>query len=75
MSFAIGQGFDFNLQFEQLFFSIVPSALFIITAIWRTTSQTRKPNIVHARTFQYMKLVCDALLLVLRNTYRLYRAQ
>lgn len=50
--------FDFNLEFEQLFFSILPSALFIVAASWRAVSQARKPKIVHAPTFQYIKLVC-----------------
>lgn len=53
--------FDFSLQFEQLFFSIVPSALFIVASSWRTLSQARKPKMVHAPTFQYIKLVCTAL--------------
>ncbi|POS73509.1 hypothetical protein DHEL01_v208095 [Diaporthe helianthi] len=48
--------FDFNLQFEQLFFSIIPSALFIVTSLWRTLSQARKPIIIHAPVFQYIKL-------------------
>ncbi|KAF2241163.1 putative ABC multidrug transporter [Trematosphaeria pertusa] len=62
--------FDFSLQFEQLFFSIVPSALFIVASSWRTLSQARKPKMVHAPTFQYIKLgaitayVCLALALV-----------
>ena len=34
--------FDFNIQFEQLFFSIIPSVLFIITSLWWTVSQARK---------------------------------
>jgi ABC-type multidrug transport system fused ATPase/permease subunit len=60
MSFVAGHGFDFNLQFEQLFFSVVPSALFIFAAVWRTISQSRKPKIVHASMFQYTKLVCES---------------
>jgi len=50
--------FDFNLQFEQLFFSIIPSVLFIITSLWRTLSQARKPNVVNAPIFQTVKAVC-----------------
>jgi hypothetical protein len=53
--------FDFNLQFEQLYFSIVPSALFIVASSWRTLSQARKPKMVHSPTFQNIKLVCIAL--------------
>ncbi|KAJ3577733.1 hypothetical protein NPX13_g2830 [Xylaria arbuscula] len=48
--------FDFNLQFEQLFFSIVPSVLFIISSLWRVIYQARKPAIVHAPTTQWIKL-------------------
>lgn len=51
-------GFDFTLPFEQLFFAIVPSALFIIASLWRLLSQSRKPKVVHTSTFQYIKLVC-----------------
>lgn len=50
--------FDFNIQFEQLFFSIIPSALFIVSSLWRTISQVRKPTVVKtAPTFQLFKLV------------------
>ncbi|KAJ5375709.1 ABC transporter integral membrane type 1 [Penicillium concentricum] len=48
--------FDFNIQFEQLFFSIIPSALFIVTSVWRTLSQARKPTVVNAPIFQLIKL-------------------
>lgn len=51
------EGFDFNIQFEQVFFSIVPSVLFIITSLWRTFSQARKPSVVDAPFFQLIKLV------------------
>lgn len=53
--------FDFGLQFEQLFFSILPSVLFIATCIWRTTSQARKPIVVHAPAFQVTKVVSTML--------------
>jgi hypothetical protein len=53
--------FDFNLQFEQLFFSIVPSALFIAASAWRTLSHVQKPIIVDALTFQRIKSVCFSL--------------
>lgn len=55
------KGFDFSLEFELLFFSIMPSAIFIIASSWRTLSQARKPKMVHAPTFQCVKLVCIAL--------------
>jgi ABC-type multidrug transport system fused ATPase/permease subunit len=53
--------FDFNVQFEQLFFSIIPSVLFIVTSLWRTVSQARKPTVVDAPVFQLIKLVCRFL--------------
>ncbi|KAM0467781.1 hypothetical protein ACHAP7_011585 [Fusarium lateritium] len=48
--------FDFNLQFEQLFFSIIPSVLFIVFSLWRSLSQARKPTVVDAPVFQLIKL-------------------
>ncbi|SPJ78957.1 related to multidrug resistance protein [Fusarium torulosum] len=49
-------GFDFSLQFEQLFFSIIPSVLFIVFSLWRSLSQARKPTVVDAPVFQLIKL-------------------
>jgi hypothetical protein len=49
--------FDFGIQFEQLFFSIIPSALFIITSLWQTVLLTRKPTVVNAPIFQRIKAV------------------
>ncbi|PWY89950.1 putative ABC multidrug transporter [Aspergillus heteromorphus CBS 117.55] len=51
-----GKQFDFSIQFEQLFFSIIPSVLFIVTSLWRTLSQARKPTVVDAPVFQLIKL-------------------
>lgn len=48
--------FDFNLPFEQLFLSIIPSAIFILSTSWRIVRQSRKPNVINARTFQLIKL-------------------
>ncbi|CAI6338803.1 unnamed protein product [Periconia digitata] len=48
--------FDFNLQFEQLFFSIIPAALFISAAIWRAVYQARRPVVVKAPIFQSVKV-------------------
>lgn len=53
--------FDFNLPFEQLFMSIIPSALFILSTSWRIVRQFRKPNVINARTFQLIKLVSEDL--------------
>lgn len=49
--------FDFNIQFEQLFFSIVPSVVFIVASSWRAVAQLRKPTLVKAPIFQFIKLV------------------
>jgi hypothetical protein len=66
MPFSIGnedllqmnqEEFDFGVQFEQLFFSIIPSGLFIVTSLWRTLSQARKPTMVDAPIFQFIKVV------------------
>jgi hypothetical protein len=50
-------GFDFSLQFEQLILSIIPTAIFIFSAIWRIVLQLRKPTIVHDLNFQLIKVV------------------
>ncbi|KAF3067612.1 Multidrug resistance-associated protein 1 [Trichoderma lentiforme] len=47
---------DFNIKFEQVFLSILPSDLFIIAASWRTISQARKPVLVNAPLFQIIKV-------------------
>ncbi|KAK2861371.1 hypothetical protein FQN49_004272 [Arthroderma sp. PD_2] len=52
------EDFDFNVQFEQLFFSIIPSVLFIIASSWRSVYQARKPTVVNAPVFQLIK-VCS----------------
>lgn len=51
--------FDFNIQFEQLFFSIVPSVIFIVASSWRAASQLREPTLVKAPIFQSIKLVSE----------------
>ncbi|KAF4152717.1 hypothetical protein CNMCM6069_001775 [Aspergillus lentulus] len=64
MPFTNGEGnllhlnqeqFDFNLQFESLFFSIIPSVLFIPSSLWRTLAQIRKPVVVNAPVLQFIK--------------------
>jgi hypothetical protein len=50
--------FDFNLQFESLFFSILPSVLFIPSSLWRTLARIRKPVVVIAPVFHLIKTVC-----------------
>jgi ABC-type multidrug transport system fused ATPase/permease subunit len=49
--------FDLNLQFEQLFLSIIPSTIFILASSWSTLSQRKKRKVVHAPTLLYLKLV------------------
>lgn len=61
------QQFDFNIQFEQLFFSIIPSVLFIVTSLWRAASQAQKPTVVNAPVFQLIKLVITTLLAMNTN--------
>ncbi|GKZ21921.1 hypothetical protein AbraIFM66951_007309 [Aspergillus brasiliensis] len=64
MPFTNGEGnmlhlnqkqFDFNLQFEALFFSIIPSVLFIPSSLWRTLAGIRKPVVVNAPVLQFIK--------------------
>jgi hypothetical protein len=54
--------FDFNPQFESLFFSIIPSILFIPSSLWRTVARIRKPVVVNAPILQFIKTVCPPLL-------------
>lgn len=51
--------FDFNIRFEQLFLSIIPSVLFIVASSWRAVSQVRKPTLVKVPIFQAVKMVCQ----------------
>lgn len=53
-----GERFDFNLRFELVFFSVLPSALFIAAALWRVVTKARTPAVVVAPVFQSVKLVC-----------------
>ncbi|KAJ4857971.1 ABC transporter domain-containing protein [Trichoderma breve] len=71
--------FDFNIKFEQVFLSILPSALFIIAASWRTVSQARKPVLVNAPLFQIIKVaamtsytVLQLALLILAAAFGLF---
>ncbi|KAI8932966.1 hypothetical protein NX059_010435 [Plenodomus lindquistii] len=60
--------FDFSIGFEQLFFSIIPSAVLIITSLWRMLSQVRKPIMVDAPTFQFIKVGAIAAYVALELT-------
>ena len=52
--------FDFGIQFEQVFFSILPSAIFIPVFLWRSLSQARQPAVVNAPAFLFLKSVCSS---------------
>ncbi|KAL7796349.1 P-loop containing nucleoside triphosphate hydrolase protein [Trichoderma afarasin] len=58
--------FDFNIKFEQVFLSILPSVLFIIVASWRTVAQVRKPVLVKASLFQIIKVAAITAYTVLQ---------
>ncbi|KAH9904926.1 P-loop containing nucleoside triphosphate hydrolase protein [Xylariomycetidae sp. FL2044] len=49
-------GFDFTVKFEQLFFSILPSALFVALSLWRVAVSVRRPVVARSRLLQYAKL-------------------
>jgi hypothetical protein len=49
--------FDFTLQFEKIFLSIIPSSIFVALALTRTAILVRKPTIVKGTAFKYTKLV------------------
>ncbi|KAK4247490.1 P-loop containing nucleoside triphosphate hydrolase protein [Corynascus novoguineensis] len=60
MPFPTGEENLLYVQFEQLLFSIVPSALFIAISFWRTLHQVRKPTVVDAPVLQRIKLVATS---------------
>jgi len=49
--------FDFNIEFEQLFLSILQSALFVLTSVWRIYAQIGRPTVVNALVFKFVKVV------------------
>ena len=51
--------FDFTTFFEQVLLSITPSACFELLALVRIGYLLRKPGIVLARQFQFLKLVSN----------------
>ncbi|OAQ99680.1 hypothetical protein LLEC1_04113 [Akanthomyces lecanii] len=57
--------FDFNLRFEQVFLSIIPSTIFIIASLWRALSKARQPAVVVAPVFQATKVAVTAVYAVL----------
>lgn len=65
-SFAYGDGdllrfdsrqFDFNIQFEQLFFSILPSSILIVASAWRVIARHKPRPSVAAPILQHVKAV------------------
>ncbi|KAJ5611482.1 hypothetical protein N7528_008587 [Penicillium herquei] len=58
--------FDFNLGFELVFFSIIPSILFISGALWRTAFLTKKPIIVKSSAFRSLKLGASLIYVILQ---------
>ncbi|KAK6854265.1 hypothetical protein PG995_009358 [Apiospora arundinis] len=50
--------FDFTIKFELVVFSVVPAAIFVILALWRTLHLSRKPVIVNEPVFQLLKSGC-----------------
>ncbi|KAI1416438.1 ABC multidrug transporter [Hypoxylon sp. FL1857] len=48
--------FDFTVKFEQVVFSLTPSAIFIIASLWRIALVMRRPTIVGAPLLQLAKL-------------------
>ncbi len=50
-------GFDFTLRFEQIFFSILPSSLFIVLGLLRVWSLLRRSCVVNGVWFQLTKAV------------------
>lgn len=49
--------FDFTVKFEQLFFSLTPSVIFIILSLWRIYLLAKRPTIVDAPLLRLVKLV------------------
>lgn len=49
--------FDFTVKFELVVFSIVPSAIFVVLALWRTFHLSRKLSVVNESAIQLLKSV------------------
>lgn len=52
-------GLDFTFLFELIFFSLLPAAVFIGTAIWQCWKLQRNPKLVHQGKLRFIKLVCN----------------
>ncbi|KAH8899624.1 hypothetical protein GQ53DRAFT_873990 [Thozetella sp. PMI_491] len=53
--------FDFTITFEDSFLSLTPSAIFAVLAVLRLVYLGRKPQLLHGRGFQLLKLVSIAV--------------
>ncbi|KAI0113106.1 putative ABC multidrug transporter [Daldinia grandis] len=49
-------GFDFTIKFEQLFFYLTPSIIFVLLSLWRIYLLARRPTIVDAPLLRLVKL-------------------
>ncbi|KAK6956896.1 hypothetical protein Daesc_002178 [Daldinia eschscholtzii] len=49
--------FDFTVKFEQLFFVLTPSVIFILLSLWRVYLLAQRPTIVDAPLLRLVKLV------------------
>ncbi|KAI1504810.1 ABC multidrug transporter [Biscogniauxia marginata] len=54
--FGCRDDFDFTVRFEELFFSLVPSAIFVVFSLWRIIVLTRRPVVVDAPALLTTKL-------------------
>jgi len=59
--------FDFTVKFELVVFSIVPSAIFFVLALWRTFHLSRKPAVVNEPAIQLLKSVSIQIWLALET--------
>ncbi|KAI1099495.1 hypothetical protein F4804DRAFT_321707 [Jackrogersella minutella] len=48
--------FDFTVKFEQLFFSLLPAAVFIVVSSWRVAVLLKRPTVVGAPLLRLAKL-------------------
>ncbi|KAI8961197.1 putative ABC multidrug transporter [Daldinia sp. FL1419] len=49
--------FDFTIEFEQIFFSLIPSVAFILLSLWRIVTLVQRPTIVNAPMIGLVKIV------------------
>ncbi|KAI5922440.1 ABC multidrug transporter [Camillea tinctor] len=54
--FGCRDNFDFTVKFEEIFFSLVPSAIFILVSLWRIAVLRRQAVVVDAPVLLFAKL-------------------